>query len=55
MVKEDNKPQIFRMMNNCVMVVENGVTKIITDSKLLSKSNEELLKHVINERSGISE
>lgn len=43
------KPQIFRMGNNC-MVVDNGVTKIITDKKLLSKSNEEILKEVLNGR-----
>lgn len=55
MIKEDSMPQVFRMMNNCVMVVENGVTKIITDSKLLSKSNEEILKHVVNERGGNNE
>lgn len=48
-MSKKTKPQIFRMGNNC-MIVDNGVTKIITDRKLLIKSNEEILKEVFNGR-----
>ena len=35
-------PQIFRMGNNQLMIVENGVTRIVKDKKILSMTNEEM-------------
>ena len=39
-------PQIFRMGNNQLMIVENGVTRIVKDKKILSMTNEEIIHHL---------
>ena len=39
-------PQIFRMGNNQLMLVENGVTRIVKDKKILSMTNEEIIHHL---------
>lgn len=38
----DKKIEVFRIMN-MVMIVDNGVKKIINDKEMLKKSNEEIL------------
>lgn len=42
-------PQIFRMGNSSMMIVENGITKVVKDKKLLSKTNDEIIQ-ILNER-----
>ena len=39
-------PQIFRMGNNQLMIVEIGVTRIVKDKKILSMTNEEIIHHL---------
>lgn len=41
--------QVFKMANNSIMIVENGITRIVKDNALLSKTNEEIIQ-ILNER-----
>lgn len=44
----DKNIQIFRVLNS-VIIVENGVKKIINTPSIIEKSNEEIIK-IYNER-----